>query len=237
MIGLALGAYTYNYLNIELGITIPDGKTKPVVLSLLILILVFGSLETAFSALNLELLSTLIYTFLIATLAIQFVRQLILGSQTNFNPMAIASYFITIIGCLTPSIFYVVNNDSIGFLIINLAFLSVVVAYLKHYFAQINIENSFFNASNYFSELSLSDRYRKSIDVLNTYDLTVREREIGLLLLEGKTYREISDLSNVAETTIRTHASKIYQKTGIEGNKKLEQFKNKFSDTNPLAIR
>lgn len=179
-----------------------------------------------------EIVSTFAYTFLIAFLAIRFIQQLVLGSQTNINPMAIVSYFVMLIGCLTPTVFYVLENDSIGFLIINLAFLSVVVAYFKHYFAQVNIENSIFNASSYFSELSLSDRYRKSIDVLNTYELTVREREIGLLLLEGKTYREISEFSNVAETTIRTHASKIYQKTGIEGNKKLEQFRNKFSDTN-----
>jgi DNA-binding CsgD family transcriptional regulator len=52
------------------------------------------------------------------------------------------------------------------------------------------------------------------------YDLTPREQTVALFILEGKSNREIADIENVSVGTIRTHAMKVYSKTGITGNKK-----------------
>lgn len=49
------------------------------------------------------------------------------------------------------------------------------------------------------------------------WGLTDSEREVGLLLLKGLTFKEIAALRTTQEKTVRAQASSIYRKAGIGG--------------------
>ena len=47
--------------------------------------------------------------------------------------------------------------------------------------------------------------------------LTVREREIFVLLTQNKTTKEIAHTLNISEKTVRNHISNTMQKLGVKG--------------------
>jgi DNA-binding NarL/FixJ family response regulator len=49
------------------------------------------------------------------------------------------------------------------------------------------------------------------------WGLTKSEKEVGFLLLKGLSLKEIADVRNVKEKTIRQQASNIYSKAGVTG--------------------
>lgn len=53
------------------------------------------------------------------------------------------------------------------------------------------------------------------------FALTKRERELSLLLIQGKSYQEISDELNISMPTVKTHASNIYKKCGVNSRHEL----------------
>lgn len=56
------------------------------------------------------------------------------------------------------------------------------------------------------------------------WDLSTSEREIALLLLKGLSLREISNIRNTTEKTVRGQAAMIYQKSGLGGRADLSAF-------------
>lgn len=54
-------------------------------------------------------------------------------------------------------------------------------------------------------------------------DLTIKEREILLLIDQGLSNKEIADKLNVEVSTIKTHVSKIYQKVNIKNRKEVRE--------------
>lgn len=65
--------------------------------------------------------------------------------------------------------------------------------------------------------------------IFDSYGLTPREKEVAGFLLKGKSNQEIAEIDIVDVVTIRTHAMKIYHKTGIKGANKNIQLRNKFA--------
>ena len=47
--------------------------------------------------------------------------------------------------------------------------------------------------------------------------LTKREEEVFSLLVENKTTKEIGDVLNISEKTVRNHISNTMQKLGVKG--------------------
>lgn len=54
-------------------------------------------------------------------------------------------------------------------------------------------------------------------------DLTIKEREILLLIDQGLSNKEIADRLNVEVSTIKTHVSRIYQKVNIKNRKEVRE--------------
>lgn len=50
---------------------------------------------------------------------------------------------------------------------------------------------------------------------MNKNILTIREREVFLLLVKNKTTKEISDELSISEKTVRNHISNVMQKLGV----------------------
>ncbi len=62
---------------------------------------------------------------------------------------------------------------------------------------------------------------------LNKYDISQREKEIVLLLLKGKSNKEIEDALFIAMGTVKNHIYSIYQKLGVKNRAQLlTMFKN-----------
>ena len=53
------------------------------------------------------------------------------------------------------------------------------------------------------------------------YDLTKREKEIALLLIEGLSYKEISAQNYISMATLNTHISNLYKKLGIHSRSEI----------------
>ena len=66
------------------------------------------------------------------------------------------------------------------------------------------------------------DDYDQFLSGINT--LTPSERKIFNFYLEGKTVKEIIELSNVKESTLRFHNRNIYGKLGVTSLKQLLRF-------------
>ena len=47
--------------------------------------------------------------------------------------------------------------------------------------------------------------------------LTTREKEVFELLVTSKTTREIAEILNISEKTVRNHISNVMQKLGVKG--------------------
>ena len=52
---------------------------------------------------------------------------------------------------------------------------------------------------------------------MDKYILTKREKEIFKLLVTNKTTKEIAELLNISEKTVRNHISNAMQKLGVKG--------------------
>jgi DNA-binding CsgD family transcriptional regulator len=49
------------------------------------------------------------------------------------------------------------------------------------------------------------------------HDLSVREREVLILLSEGMRYKQIADRLSISLDTMKSHTSRIYRKTEASG--------------------
>lgn len=69
---------------------------------------------------------------------------------------------------------------------------------------------------------------------LETWKLTPAERDVAVLLLKGRSHKEIAAASDRSERTIRQHAAAAYQKAGVAGRAELAAF---FLTDLPLPVR
>jgi DNA-binding CsgD family transcriptional regulator len=56
------------------------------------------------------------------------------------------------------------------------------------------------------------------------WELTPAEREVALLMLKGLRHKEIANLRNTSERTVRQQALSIYDKAGVDGRRDLAAF-------------
>ena len=52
---------------------------------------------------------------------------------------------------------------------------------------------------------------------MDKYILTKREKEVFKLLITNKTTKEIAEILNISEKTVRNHISNAMQKLGVKG--------------------
>lgn len=62
------------------------------------------------------------------------------------------------------------------------------------------------------------EAFRDTIEwQLDEWKLTQAQKDVSVLLLKGLSAREIADIRNVQEKTVRNHLSVIYEKSGLPG--------------------
>ncbi len=72
---------------------------------------------------------------------------------------------------------------------------------------------------------SALDGLGRAIDAqFDAWQLTPTEREVALLVLKGRSHKQIARLTNRSERTVRQHAASVYQKAGLAGRAELAAF-------------
>lgn len=65
---------------------------------------------------------------------------------------------------------------------------------------------------------TLHNEFQEAIDQqFAVWNMTQAERDVGVLLLKGLSFKEIADLRNTSEQTVRQQAASIYNRSGLEG--------------------
>ena len=59
---------------------------------------------------------------------------------------------------------------------------------------------------------------------LDSWQLTKSEKDIALFLLKGLTIREIAEIRNTSEKTIKQHCTNLYSKSNLSGRSELSAF-------------
>ncbi len=72
---------------------------------------------------------------------------------------------------------------------------------------------------------SALDGLGRAIDAqFDAWQLTPTEREVALLVLKGRSHKQIARLTGRSERTVRQHAASVYQKAGLAGRAELAAF-------------
>ncbi|MBP7460079.1 MAG: helix-turn-helix transcriptional regulator [Candidatus Delongbacteria bacterium] len=81
----------------------------------------------------------------------------------------------------------------------------------------------------YLPELTRVDDNHDVSHFSQAYELSKRESEIVLLLLEGKSYIQIASELFISPETVKTHLKKIYRKSGVSNKMELSQRIKKYN--------
>lgn len=61
------------------------------------------------------------------------------------------------------------------------------------------------------------------IEIIGPYKLTKRELELGFMIVSGFTNAKIAEELYISESTVKKHASHIYEKLGVTGRKEFKE--------------
>ncbi len=65
----------------------------------------------------------------------------------------------------------------------------------------------------------------RAIDAqFDAWQLTPAEREVALLVLKGRSHKQVARLTERSERTVRQHAASVYEKAGLAGRAELAAF-------------
>lgn len=91
----------------------------------------------------------------------------------------------------------------------------------KNSYLELNAEYQNWREKN---KKTLQDMHSVITGQFDRWELTPAERDVALLLLKGLSFKDVAELRGSAEKTIRQHALKIYQKSGLPGRTELFAF-------------
>ena len=91
----------------------------------------------------------------------------------------------------------------------------------KNSYLELNAEYQSWREKN---KKTLEDMHTVIITQFTSWELTPAEKDVALLLLKGLSFKDIAELRGSAEKTIRQHALRIYQKSGLPGRTELFAF-------------
>lgn len=65
------------------------------------------------------------------------------------------------------------------------------------------------------------NKQKEKLKRIDTFNLTLKEKEVTIMILEKKKNREIANELFVELSTIKTHINNIYKKVGVKNRKEL----------------
>ena len=103
----------------------------------------------------------------------------------------------------------------------------IIFEYLAQQRALGDLRNQLQNARGQLARLDpktqqLASQYRAVMQKqFEAWQLTASEQDVVIMLLKGLSFREIADLRETREKTVRQQASSVYAKAGVSGRNEL----------------
>ncbi|HLT23320.1 MAG TPA: helix-turn-helix transcriptional regulator [Bacteriovoracaceae bacterium] len=88
----------------------------------------------------------------------------------------------------------------------------------KNSYLQLNAEYQEWKKKN---KKTITDMQMVIAEQFIKWELTPSEKDVAFLLLKGAAFKEIAEVRGSSEKTIRQHALKVYQKSGLPGRTEL----------------
>jgi DNA-binding CsgD family transcriptional regulator len=227
-LGIGMIGYTCYYLLRETSVITPIGKSFK-------LIIILSGTYCAFEVVQMfspQWVITYISYFLLGLIQLfailgiaRFVKPIVRSKIRNgsLSPIYSASLVVACIYGFAPFLFGLVNEQSTEFILINVPYLILSLAYIGHYLNQSKSEFKLLQQEN--SSDTLHGRFVRTKRFIDEVELTDRQKEIAQLVLLGYSYKSISDKLFLAEASVRKHASNIFKKSGVSN---LLEFKQNF---------
>ncbi len=118
------------------------------------------------------------------------------------------------------------RDQAFSIFLINICLIATFFAYIKNYLYQSKLEYEFLKNIGYEKAIDSEEKNRIK-SMFKDYRLTARELDIAMLMLEGKSYKEIANHMFLVPKTISKHASNIFKKTNCAKKTEfLERFTN-----------
>ncbi len=118
--------------------------------------------------------------------------------------------------------------DDVALLVVSALTLTIFgVDYLAQQRALSELRGQLDNARGQLSQLDnkagiFASQYRQVMQKqFDTWQLTSSEQEVTLALLKGLSFREIAELRDTREKTVRQQATGVYKKSGVSGRHEL----------------
>ena len=132
-------------------------------------------------------------------------------TNTPYGTILIASNIGIIFMATMPITDYYGNLD-INILTVNVSLFVSTYAYLRNYLYQSRLEFEFLTQIGFYKEQNAKEK-ELIMSKFREFNLTSRELDVALLILEGKPYKEIGDRMFISPKTVSKHASNIFKKT------------------------
>lgn len=144
-------------------------------------------------------------------------------SGQDINPILIVGLIVACIYSFLPLLFTLVNDYYIEFTLINSPFIVISLTYLARHIQQQKSESNLLTQDLIKDTLvEYSQSSKKNVESLG---LTERQKEIAIMLIQEKSYKEISDKLFITEASVRKHASNIFKKSRVNS---LLEFKESY---------
>lgn len=250
-LGILTIGYSYYYISRESGINKSKTNAIRLVLFLSVVYVLQQILKVNLSA---DLMAHLAIVTIILTqvIAVFFGAKLIHAIvetriKTDYlSPIYSATLITACIYCFSPLLFGLVNESSIEFVLINSPFLIISLAYIVHHIKQLKTETNLLNshlasetlngrygrdekrikhAISIYHGLNMQERNDRIASLFAEYDLTERQIEIAILIINGTSTKQIAGLLEIKYATVRVHIMTISIKTGVDG---VKEFREKF---------
>lgn len=166
--------------------------------------------EFSFSLIPLEIIGVSLVAFLFG----RFTK------QSNGWVLLFSVVFLTF--NLSSLLFYFRNSEVLLLIVTNLFFLGLGVV---HYLDILSFFQNVLDQKDIDADSELHA-------VLSKYELSEREIDVAILVIQGKRLKEVASELILEYGTVTKHISNVYRKVGIEGAGKLRRFKIMFKSYN-----
>ncbi len=228
LVSVATIAYTFYYICVEQQLK----TSKREMLKLIALLVITYSLETyliinAFNDWIVSTVNTLLFEVIVILFSLKILRYN-KPSKPRLSGLGIASICVVFITFIIPLVLNFGETQFIRATVLNIPFFILATVYIYEHIKHAQIEEDLISNHTFVVSQSLHERYQIQELLHDNRKLSVREKEIVVLLLKKLSYTEIGDQLNISPATVRSHAKTIRMKLGVKNQ---DEFYKKYLNT------
>lgn len=139
--------------------------------------------------------------------------------KNSHEKLAFSSILIVFLVSLAPIMMIIFHDDFSRNIYANVSFIVIAFSYFVSYFSEAQKESYVFKNAKHDDQ----DFERTLDQIFSQKKLTKRECEVGILLLQGKSFKEIADMLFISDQTARRHGANMYVKLEVSDLKNFRE--------------